>query len=44
MEAHMAHIINMKINLMEMDEEILEKGEIMEAMVEGIKVNNQTST
>ncbi len=40
----MAHIINMKINLMEMDEEILEVGEIMEAMVEVIKVNNQTST
>jgi hypothetical protein len=36
-EAHMVEIINMKVNLMEVDKEILKEGEVIE-------VNNQTST
>jgi hypothetical protein len=32
--------INMKINLMEVDEETLEEEEVVEVMVEVIKVNN----
>jgi hypothetical protein len=36
-KAHMVDIINMKVNLMEVDKEILEEGEVIE-------VNNQTST
>jgi hypothetical protein len=34
-------IINVKVNLMEVDEETLEGEEIMEVMVEVIEVNNQ---
>jgi hypothetical protein len=40
MEACMVDIINMKISLMEVNEEILE-GEVMEAVMEVIKLNNQ---
>jgi hypothetical protein len=41
MEAHMVDIINMKVSVMEVDKEILEEEEIMEVVVEVIKVNNQ---
>ncbi len=44
MEAHMVDIINMKVNLMEVDEETLEEEEVeefVEVMVEVIEVNNQ---
>ncbi len=37
----MVNIINMKINLMEVDEETLEEEKVMEVVVEIIKVNNQ---
>jgi hypothetical protein len=43
-EARMVDIINMKVKLMEVDEETLEEEdveEVMEVMVEIIKVNNQ---
>jgi hypothetical protein len=40
-EAFMVDIINMKVNLMEVDKENLEEEEVMEVMVEVIKVNNQ---
>jgi len=43
-EARMVDIINMKVKLMEVDEETLEEEEvkeIMEVVVEVIKVNNQ---
>jgi len=40
-EARMVDIINMKLNLMEVDEEILEEEEVVEVMVEVIEVNNQ---
>ncbi len=43
-EAHMVDIINMKINLMEVDEETLEEEEIVEVVVEVIEVNNQIMT
>jgi hypothetical protein len=36
----MVDIINMKINYMEVDEEIFKEGEVMEVVVEIIKVNN----
>ncbi len=39
-EAHMVDIINMKVNLMEVDEETLEEEEVMEVVVEIIKFNN----
>ncbi len=32
----------MKVNLMEVDEETLEEGGVMETMVEVIEINNQT--
>jgi len=35
----MVDIINMKVSLMEVDEEILKKGEVTEDVVEVIKVN-----
>jgi len=38
----MVEIINMKVNLMEVDEETLEEGGVMETMVEVIEINNQT--
>jgi hypothetical protein len=40
----MVDIINMKVSLMEVDEEILEEEEVMEVMVEVIEVNNQIAT
>ncbi len=43
-EARMVDIINMKVKLMEVDEETLEKEEVeevVEVVVEAIKVNNQ---
>jgi hypothetical protein len=43
-EAYMVDIINMKVNLMEMDEETLEEEEVMEVVVEVIEVNNQITT
>ncbi len=44
MEARMVDIINMKLSLMEMDEESLEEEEVVEVVVEVIKVNNQITT
>jgi aspartate 1-decarboxylase len=41
MEARMVDIINMKVSLMEVDEETLEEEEIVEVVVEVIEVNNQ---
>jgi len=43
-EARMVDIINMKLSLMEVDEEILEEEEVVEVKVEVIKVNNQITT
>jgi len=43
-EARMVDIINMKVSLMEVDEEILEEEEVMEVVVEVIEVNNQITT
>jgi hypothetical protein len=43
-EARMVDIINMKVNLMEVDEETLEEEEVVEVMVEVIEVNNQIAT
>jgi hypothetical protein len=40
-EVHMVDIINMKVSLMEVHEETSKEEEVMEAMVEVIKVNNQ---
>jgi hypothetical protein len=40
----MVDIINMKVSLMEVDEETLEEEEVVEVMVEVIKVNNQIAT
>ncbi len=40
MEVCMVDIINMKVNLMEVDEEILEEKEVVEVVVEVIEVNN----
>jgi len=40
-EAHMVDINNMKVKLMEMDEETLEEEEVEEVVVEVIEVNNQ---
>ncbi len=39
-EARMVDIINMKVNLTEVDEEILEEEEVVEVVVEIIEVNN----
>jgi len=39
-EACMVDIINMKANFMEVDEETLEEEEVMEVVMEVIKVNN----
>jgi hypothetical protein len=44
MEVCMVDIINMNVNLIEVDEETLEKEETMEVVVEVIKVNNQITT
>jgi hypothetical protein len=43
-EARIMDIINMKVNLMEVDEEALEEEKVMEAVMEVIEVNNQTTT
>jgi hypothetical protein len=43
-KACMVDIINMKLNFMEVDEEILEEEEAVEVVVEVIKVNNQIAT
>ncbi len=43
-EACMVDIINMKLSLMEVDEETLEEEEVVEVVVEVIKVNNQIAT
>jgi len=40
-EVRMVDIINMKVSLMEVDEETLEEEEVVEVMMEVIKVNNQ---
>ncbi len=41
MKARTVVIINMKVNLMEVDEETLEEEEVVEVVVEVIEVNNQ---
>jgi hypothetical protein len=43
-KAPMVDIINMKVNLMEVDEETLEEEEVVEVVVEVIEVNNQIMT
>jgi hypothetical protein len=43
-EVHTVDIINMKINLMEVDEETLVGKEVVEIMVEVIEVNNQIAS
>jgi hypothetical protein len=40
----MVDIINMKVSLMEVDEETLKEDEVVEVMVEVIEVNNQITT
>jgi hypothetical protein len=40
-EARMVDIINLKVGLMEVDEETLEEEEVVEVVVEVIEVNNQ---
>jgi len=44
MEVRMVDIINMKVNLMEVDEKNLKEEEVMEIVVEIIEVNNQITT
>ncbi len=44
MEAHMVNIIDMKVNLMEVDEETLKEEEFVKVVVEVIEVNNQIAT
>jgi hypothetical protein len=43
-EAYMVDIINMKLSLMEVGEEILKEEEVVEVVVEVIEVNNQIMT
>jgi hypothetical protein len=43
-KAYMVDIINMEVSLMEVDVETLEEEEVMEVVVEVIKVNNQIAT
>jgi hypothetical protein len=43
-EARMLDIINMKVNFMEVDEETLKEEEVVEVVMEVIKVNNQITT
>jgi hypothetical protein len=43
-EARMVDIINMKVNIMEVDEETLEEEEVVEVVLEIIEVNNQIVT
>jgi hypothetical protein len=40
----MVDIINLKVNLMEVDEETLKEEEVVEVVVEVIKVNNRITT
>ncbi len=42
-EAHMVDIINMKLSLMEVDEEILKEEEVVEVMLEVIEVQQPNS-
>jgi hypothetical protein len=44
MEARMVDVINMKVSIMEVDEETLEEEEVMEVVLEIIEVNNQIVT
>jgi len=44
MDARMVDIINMKVSLMEVDEEILGEEEVIEVVVEVIDVNNQIAS
>jgi hypothetical protein len=44
MEARMVDAINMKVSLMEVDEETLKEEEVMEVVLEIIEVNNQIAT
>jgi hypothetical protein len=44
MEVRMVDIINMKVSLMEVDEDTLKEEEVLKVMVEVIEVNNQTMT
>jgi len=43
-EARMVDIINIKVSVMEVDEETLKEEEVVEVLVEVIKVNNQITT
>ncbi len=43
-KARMVDIINMKGNLMEVDEETLEEEEVIEVVMEVIELNNQITT
>ncbi len=43
-ETRMVDIINMKVSLMEVDEEILKEEEVVEVVLEVIEVNNQIAT
>jgi hypothetical protein len=43
-EVRMVDIINMKVGLMEVDEETLEEEEVVEVVVKVIEVNNQITT
>jgi hypothetical protein len=43
-EACMVDIINMKVSLMEVDEETIEEEEVVEVVLEIIEVNNQIAT
>jgi hypothetical protein len=43
-KARMVDIINMKVSLMEVDEETLEEKEVVEVVVEIIEINNQIAT
>jgi len=43
-EVRMVDIINMKVSLMEVDEKTLEEEEVVEVVVEIIKVNNKIAT
>jgi hypothetical protein len=43
-EVRMVDIINMKVSLMEVDEETLKEEEVMEVVVEVIEVSNQITT
>ncbi len=44
MEARMVDIINMKVSLIEVNKKTFEEEEVVEVVVEVIKVNNQITT